>query len=120
MDERLNQAVATLCAAAGELAYMAQLNPDPVPGPKSPPDLSKDVLIALSKYVFSFPPLMIHYHPVIDPARPVFQDDASGRPTARHPEAPLKVHKRRCPDPRSATAKIPPIARAYCQTLHRG
>jgi hypothetical protein len=49
MDKRLNNAVAMLCAASGELAYLAQLNPDPVPGPKSPPDLSRDVLTALSK-----------------------------------------------------------------------
>jgi hypothetical protein len=49
MDERLNTAVSSLCAAAGEFAYLAQLNPEPTPGPKSPPDLSKDVLTALSK-----------------------------------------------------------------------
>lgn len=49
MDERLNSAVASLCAAAGELAYLSQLDPDPNPGPKIPPDLSKDVLTALSK-----------------------------------------------------------------------
>lgn len=60
MDKRLNNAVKLLSASAGEFSYLAQLNPEPVPGPKSPPDLSKDVLTALSKYVIDQLPLIFY------------------------------------------------------------